>query len=273
MMHLAVLLTCIGLVSATALPEQAVDNDGQSGKVVGGSNAQPNKWKWQISLQFDSWNSGDFGHICGGTLISADCVMTAAHCILDLDVKKYRVVLGEYNLSKIEGREQTRSVIWIKIHPGWTNDLANGNDLALMKLDSPAYDNGYVAIADLPYPGQVLPNGFPCYITGWGLLATGSYMPDILQEAPIGIVDFSVCSSPTWWSTVVKKTMVCAGGDGLTSGCQGDSGGPLSCFVDGHWTVHGVVSFGSSVNCNLYTKPTVFTRVSAFSEWLYNESA
>lgn len=46
------------------------------------------------------------------------------------------------------------------------------NDIALMKLGSPAYDNGGVAIAQLPYSGQILPNGFTCYITGWGLLAS-----------------------------------------------------------------------------------------------------
>ncbi|XP_058249042.1 elastase-1-like [Hemibagrus wyckioides] len=271
MMHLAVFLTCIGLITATAIPKQAVDNEEQSGKVVGGSNARPNLWKWQISLQYDSWNTGHFAHICGGSLVSGNYVMTAAHCILDLNVKNYRVVLGDYDLSKLEGREQVRAVTRIRVHPGWTEDLANGNDIALMKLDSPVYNNGYVAIAELPYPGQILPNGFTCYITGWGLLATGGYMPDILQEAPIDVVGYSVCSTPEWWGSAVKTTMVCAGGDGMTSGCQGDSGGPLNCFTDGNWRVHGVVSFGSAVNCNLYSKPTVFTRVSAFSDWLYSE--
>lgn len=43
-----------------------------------------------------------------------------------MDVKKYRVVLGEYDLSKAEGREQVRGVTRIKIHPGWTGDLATG---------------------------------------------------------------------------------------------------------------------------------------------------
>lgn len=54
------------------------------------------------------------------------------------------------------------------------------------------------------------------------LSLAGGYMPDILQEAPIGVVDYTVCSTPEWWSSAVRKTMVCAGGDGLTSGCQVD---------------------------------------------------
>lgn len=45
-------------------------------------------------------------------------------------------------------------------------------------------------------------------------------MPDILQEAPIGVVDYSLCYTPEWWGSAVKTSMVCAGGDGLTSGCQ-----------------------------------------------------
>lgn len=44
------------------------------------------------------------------------------------------------------------------------------NDIAILKLAVPVYDNGYVAIADLPGPDQTLPNGFTCYITGWGLM-------------------------------------------------------------------------------------------------------
>ncbi|KAI4806618.1 hypothetical protein KUCAC02_017436 [Chaenocephalus aceratus] len=64
--------------------------------------------------------------------------------------------------------------------------------------------------------------------------------------------------------------MVCAGGDGVVSGCQGDSGGPLSCYIDGAWKVHGVVSYGPIGMCNQETKPTVFTRVSSFQDWIYS---
>lgn len=52
---------------------------------------------------------------------------------------------------------------------------------------------------------------------------------------------------------------------------QGDSGGPLNCQnPDGSWDVHGVVSFGSGQGCNVFQKPTVFTRVSSYIDWINN---
>lgn len=50
---------------------------------------------------------------------------------------------------------------------------------------------------------------------------------------------------------------------------QGDSGGPLNCAgSDGAWEVHGIVSFGSGLSCNYSKKPTVFTRVSGYIDWI-----
>ncbi|KAK5910341.1 hypothetical protein CesoFtcFv8_004184 [Champsocephalus esox] len=63
--------------------------------------------------------------------------------------------------------------------------------------------------------------------------------------------------------------MVCAGGDGVVGGCNGDSGGPLNCQnSEGTWEVHGIASFVSGLGCNFVKKPTVFTRVSAFNDWI-----
>lgn len=50
---------------------------------------------------------------------------------------------------------------------------------------------------------------------------------------------------------------------------QGDSGGPLNCQAEnGNWDVRGIVSFGSGLSCNTFKKPTVFTRVSAYIDWI-----
>uniref|UniRef100_A0A670YCK3 Peptidase S1 domain-containing protein n=1 Tax=Pseudonaja textilis TaxID=8673 RepID=A0A670YCK3_PSETE len=45
-----------------------------SGRIVGGTEASASKWPWQVSLQYGS------AHICGGTIIDAQWVLTAAHC-------------------------------------------------------------------------------------------------------------------------------------------------------------------------------------------------
>ncbi|KAL4697527.1 hypothetical protein H8959_003225 [Pygathrix nigripes] len=45
-----------------------------TGRIVGGALASESKWPWQVSLHFGTT------HICGGTLIDAQWVLTAAHC-------------------------------------------------------------------------------------------------------------------------------------------------------------------------------------------------
>ncbi|XP_078136416.1 chymotrypsin-like elastase family member 1 [Sander vitreus] len=266
MIWLVACLSCIGLICAETPFNHNVHNE----RVIGGHDAKPNTWRWQASLQYDSYSDGYFYHICGGTIISNFYIMTAAHCILSMDASLYRVVVGDYNLYEYDGSEQFSRVEMIHVHPGWTEDLSKGNDIALLRLANPVTDNGYVAIATLPYPHEMLPHEFTCYITGWGLIDYIGSIPAILQVAPINVVEHSVCSQPNWWGSNALETMVCAGGDGVISGCQGDSGGPLSCFTNGAWTVHGVVSYGPSGECNQVTKPTVFTRVSSFEDWIFS---
>ncbi|XP_062235626.1 chymotrypsin-like elastase family member 1 [Platichthys flesus] len=262
MIWCVLLLSGLGLICA----EEPFNRNGDNERVIGGGDAEHGIWKWQASIQHGSndW----YGHICGGTIVSGSIVMTAAHCIISMDPSQYRVVTGEYNMLRDDGSEQYSPVAQIYVHPYWNGQLGNGNDIALLRLAVPVYHNGYVAIAELPSPHQMLPHGFTCYITGWGYYDNMGSNPTLLQVAPINIVEHSVCSQPNWWGSLALKSMVCAGGDGVISGCQGDSGGPLSCYIDGAWRVHGVVSYGPMGWCNQVTKPTVFTRVSSFIDWI-----
>ncbi|KAG8429953.1 hypothetical protein GDO86_018778, partial [Hymenochirus boettgeri] len=240
-------------------------------RVVNGENAHPNSWPWQVSLQYLKEDS--FSHTCGGSLIAPNWVMTAAHCISSS--RTYQVVLGEHDRSLIEGGEQIIPVRNedIFVHEKWISICAAcGNDIALIKLSRPALLNDQVELACLPPAGQILDNNYPCYITGWGRLSTGGNLPDVLQQALLPVVDHKTCTQRDWWGSPIKTTMVCAGGD-IRSGCNGDSGGPLNCQApDGTWHVHGIASFVSSLGCNALKKPTVFTRVSAFNDWVNNVS-
>ncbi|XP_067833091.1 elastase-1-like [Heptranchias perlo] len=258
-----------GPISSPYYPSRAIAASPLSGRIVAGQEAKPHSWPWQASLQFAyDYDPDFFQHMCGGSLISTYWVMTAAHCIVDIP-GRYGVVLGEHNLEQ-KGNEYLRHVQSIIIHSGWNpTALENGNDIALLRLAEPAYATPDVEVAVLPPFGQILPNGYPCYITGWGLTKPFGLASPTLQQALLPVVNYATCNSPNWWSGMVTQNMICAGGDGVMAGCQGDSGGPLNCKNDhGMWVVHGIVSFGP-VSCVIERNPTVFTRVSAYTDWIY----
>ncbi|XP_063072519.1 elastase-1-like [Engraulis encrasicolus] len=234
------------------------------GVVVGGREAPEHAWPAQVSLQVG--RRGRYGHICGGTLISRRWVMTAAHCVDS--PATWQVVLGEHNLYKREGTEQTIAVSRAIVHPRWdTDDLAAGYDIAVLRLSKPARLNSYVQLAKLPRSGKILKHNHPCFVTGWGRTRTGGDGSSVLKQAYLPVVGYRTCSKNAWWGRVAKKTMVCAGGNGRDSSCQGDSGGPLHCSQGGRYYVHGVVSFGGNV-CNKRRQPSMFTRVSAYISWM-----
>ncbi|KAL7828630.1 hypothetical protein SRHO_G00322640 [Serrasalmus rhombeus] len=233
-------------------------------RVVGGDDVRANSWPWQASLQYLSGSR--YYHTCGGTLISNQWVLTAAHCIGSFT---YRVYLGKHSLNSADEKGSVAiAPAKIIVHEQWDSYRIR-NDIALIKLQTAVQFSDTIQAACLPPAGDVLPNGFPCYVTGWGRLWTGGPLADILQQALLPVVDYATCSQPDWWGDLVTEKMVCAGGDGLLASCNGDSGGPLNCQrSDGTWDVQGVVSFGSSLGCNYPKKPSVFTRVASYIDWI-----
>ncbi|CAN9501226.1 unnamed protein product [Ophioblennius macclurei] len=251
------------ITNVTDLSEQSHDGtpDTDVERVVGGTDSVKGAWPWIASLH---WKGK---HVCGASLVSRDWLLTAAHCVYGKNrLESWTAHLGLLAQTNTNSEEvQTRRVDRIVINEHYNRQTKHA-DIALMRLQEPVNFTQWVQPVCLPTEGQSLPAGRKCFIAGWGLDAENGYLPNILQEAVVPLVNQTHCQNrlPEYNLT---SGMVCAGyNEGGIDTCQGDSGGPLMCLENGHWTLIGVTSFG--IGCARPERPSVYARVSAFNPWI-----
>uniref|UniRef100_A0A8C6ES52 trypsin n=1 Tax=Marmota marmota marmota TaxID=9994 RepID=A0A8C6ES52_MARMA len=198
-------------------------------KIVGGYTCAKNSLPYQVSL-----NVGY--HLCGGSLISDQWVLTAAHCYNRLQVR-----LGEHDIEVLEGDEQFIQAAKIIRHPNFNKDTLN-NDIMLIKLASPAT--------------------ISCLVSGWGnTLSFGVKYPSLLQCLDAPVLSDTACHNS--YPGKVTNNMFCLGFlEGGKDSCQGDSGGPVVCNGE----LQGIVSWG--LGCALKGKPGVYTKVCNYLDWI-----
>ncbi|KAL7829349.1 hypothetical protein AOLI_G00302340 [Acnodon oligacanthus] len=167
-------------------------------------------------------------------------VLTAAHCNVRTST---RVVLGA----------QTVPVGKVFIFPTY-NPFNLSQDIAVVKLASPAQLSNSVSPVCLPETSDNFPAGMSCVTSGQTRYSAEA-TPDHLRQAALRLVTIVNC--PINWGS----DLICA----EVSSCMVDSGGPLACQKSGLWTLAGI-GIGSSI-CSAAT-PGKYTRVSKFRSWI-----
>jgi secreted trypsin-like serine protease len=274
---LSLLFSKLGAVAA---------NTSDTDMIVNGKPAENNKWPWQIRIFY---NADDAKGGCGGSLISKQWVLTAAHCVVFEDngqrafVDKAIIGYGANNLDQLK-RVNTAQII-----PHADYDPAtHTNDIALIKLEEPVEFGTGTAAVDLGtnelYKKLV---GTKATVTGWGYtydidkfkranpgvdVDESVLAPNELQEVDVPIQDLEKCRAnyDKLGGIPVPDGQLCAGLKvGGKDSCQGDSGGPL-VSVDptskkGYRQV-GVVSWG--IGCAEAKLFGVYTRTDFYGDWI-----
>ncbi|KAL5292020.1 CLIPA10 family protein [Megaselia abdita] len=215
-------------------------------------------------------------YVCGGTLIDAQHIITAAHCIKSYQGFDLRVRLGEWDVNHdveffpyIE-----RDVISVHVHPEYYAGTLD-NDLAILKIDSPVdfQKNPHISAACLPDKFSDF-TGARCWTTGWGKDAFGEFgkYQNILKEVDVPIIGHGQCQQQLrqtrlGYSYNLNPGFLCAGGEEGKDACKGDGGGPLVCERNGAWNVVGVVSWG--IGCGQVNVPGVYVRVAHYLDWIH----
>ncbi|XP_022317099.2 trypsin-1-like [Crassostrea virginica] len=268
------LVLASALAIASAKPHVQVNTDTRNGVcgtpavssgftqyIVGGQEATPDAWPWQISLEYNG------RHICGGTLVRNDnnnlVVVTAAHCVdgsLGI-ASNLRIKVGEHRLSQNLGQRMT--VAEVRKHKSYNSATIN-NDIAILTFNTQPTQSDSVMPACMP----TMDHGVNelAYVTGWGTTTESGSTSDVLMEVSKPILSDTACSSYLG-SSFRSATMMCAGfREGGADACQGDSGGPLVAQRNGRWELAGVVSWG--YGCARPELPGVYADVFSFNSWV-----
>lgn len=261
--------------------------------IVGGEGASIASFPFQVALYDPQAGSPAAGFFCGGVIIDATHVVTAAHCITGGGGRQARVT-GDVAVlagsSKLDPTDpgSVRDPVQSSALDSHYNAVSSDYDVALLTLVRPLWSgstapsiNGVDTIAPLPldqakawiYANPNVTPAITATASGWGDVnpapGHGASYPTSLRAVRMPLVPDSLCEEQ--YAAIeqpITSSMICAGGGrSRVDTCYGDSGGPLVVDQDtpprppGDYVLAGLVDFGNG--CAQPGYAGVYTRIAS----------
>ncbi|XP_073840716.1 venom protease-like [Musca autumnalis] len=245
-------------------------------KIVGGQPSMVGAWPWMALIGYDDpYSASPFK--CGGSLITARHVITAAHCVIN--TLKF-VRLGEHDLTTdSEAQHVDINVVRSVKHPKYLKRTGH-SDIAILYLEhNVAFTKSILPIC-LPTSPELRQKNYTRYnpfVAGWGKNQENGKARDVLYELQILVHSNELCRQEyqkrnlDFSDNQFDEAVVCAGV--LTGGkdtCQGDSGGPLMIPETSNnvarFYLLGVIAYG--FGCGRPEIPGVYTSTQYFMDWI-----
>lgn len=228
-------------------------------RIIGGNIQSITNYPYQISLRA-------YGkHFCGGAIIKKDTIITAAHCLKNINYSSeaLTIQLGSTNLNN---NGEIIPVAAVIPHPLF-NPFNDDNDIAVVFLEKPLQYSNKVQPVKLPKADLQIIENTTAIVSGWGSrLRVNNYndLSNILLAAKVKVYSRKRCLEDYPYDAITESMMCAGADDGSVDSCQGDSGGPLITADNG--ILIGIVSWGYS--CGLPHLPGVYTNVAVMRRFI-----
>lgn len=236
---------------------KVTDNNVRRNLIVDGQAATPHEYPWQVYLTMG----------CGGSIISRDWVLTAAHCHPG----------GDGSTTVVAGLNRYRIGGTFISHEEYGVPFSLFNDIALVRLDEPLpCDDPTVGAIALAENTDFSIDDCSAWVTGFGALSSGGGSPYgyEMHEVQTRVYSPDTCNNAPENIYNLPQTQICGFTPGIgqtnnEDSCQGDSGGPFKIDVSTSQGEHtyaqvGIVSYGSGCG----TTAGIYTNVPEYKDWI-----